>query len=360
VAATERRFLQRNDRNNADMPTLAGNAELINTTLVRLLMAQIVLGDRRQCGADDLRSTARSCMSCGKQRILSRRRRIGYLAMKRAGHLSAKTASVIALAIAATAAFADDEIQVYNAQIAAVGQWTFQQHLNYTFNGRRQPDFSGGLVPNHALNGTPEFAYGVTDWWEVGFYVPFAVSGSGAFLSNGAKIRSLFVLPHAAERNFFYGVNLELSYETPPFSQTHYALEIRPIIGVRNKEWEFIVNPIVDVGLGSLGEADFLPAARLARNLGEDRFIGVEYYSDLGKIGDFLPFEQQRHQLFGVTDFKLGVFDIELGLGYGLTSGSDRLIAKAIIGYDFPVPGDKSQTGGNSLKVPLTMKAPLR
>ena len=89
-------------------------------------------------------------------------------------------------------------------------------------------------------------------------------TGSGAFLSNGAKIRNLFVSPHAAERNFFYGVNFEFSYETPSFSQTHYGLEIRPIVGVRNSEWEFIVNPIVDIGLGALGEADFLPAARLA------------------------------------------------------------------------------------------------
>jgi hypothetical protein len=264
------------------------------------------------------------------------------------------------LALIANVARADDEIQIYNAQIAAVGQWTIEQHLNYTISGGKEPDFPGGLIPNHALNGTPELAYGITDWWEVGFYAPFAVSGSGAFLSNGAKIRNLFVVPHAAEQKFFYGINFELSYETPAFSQTHYALEIRPIIGVRNKDWEFIVNPIVDVGFGALGEADFLPAARLARNLGEDRFLGVEYYTDLGKIGDFLPLQQQRQQIFGVTDFKLGGFDIELGLGYGLTPGSDRLVAKAILGYDFPVPGATSHSNDSGPKLPLTMKAPPR
>ena len=269
-------------------------------------------------------------------------------------------ASVAVLLANTSATLAADEIQIYNAQIAAVGQWTIEQHLNYTIDGRKQPDFPGGLVPNHALNGTPEWAYGITDWWEVGFYAPFAVSGGGAFLSNGAKIRELFVSPHAAERNFFYGVNFEFSYETPAFSQTRFALEIRPIVGVRNSDWEFIINPIVDVGFGALGEADFLPAARLARNLGQDRFIGIEYYTDLGKIGDFPSFEEQQHQLFGVTDFKLGVFDIELGLGYGLTSGSDRLIAKAIIGYDFPVPGATNHANDSGLKVPLTMKAPSR
>lgn len=51
-----------------------------------------------------------------------------------------------------------------------------------------------------------------------------------------------------------------------------------------------------------------------------------------------------------VTDFKLADFDIELDLGYGLTSGSDPLIAKAIIDYDFPVPGSTNKSNGTSLK----------
>jgi hypothetical protein len=130
------------------------------------------------------------------------------------------------------------------------------------------------ITSNHSLQGTPEFAYGITNWWEVGFYLPFAVSGTGEFLSNGAKIRNLFVVPDAGKRNFFYGVNFEIGYEMPQLSPTPWLLEIRPIIGVRNKEWEFIVNPIVDIGFGPGGEPDFAPAARLARNLGEDRFIG--------------------------------------------------------------------------------------
>jgi hypothetical protein len=261
-------------------------------------------------------------------------------------------------ALTASAALAvdqvHDEIQVYNAGIAEVGQWTYEQHLNFAAVGQTMPEFRGGFTSNHSLQGTPEFAYGITDWWEGGFYLPFAVNGSGEFLSNGAKIRSLFVIPNADKRNFFYGVNFELGYEMPQFSPTPWALEIRPIIGVRNKAWEFIVNPIVDVSFGSAGEADFAPAARLARNLGEDRFIGLEYYSDFGKIGNFLPLQQQSQQLFAVTDFKVNVVDVELGVGYGFTSGSDRLIAKAIIGYAFPVPG-KSSEDGNAQNTPLAM-----
>ena len=120
-------------------------------------------------------------------------------------------------------------------------------------------------------------------------------------------------------------------------------LRIRPIIGVRNKEWEFIVNPIVDVSFGSGGEADFAPAVRLARNLGEDRFIGLEYYADFGKIGSFLPLQQQNQQLFAVADFKISKIDVELGAGYGFTTGSDRFVLKAILGYAFPAARKSSE-----------------
>src|SRR5450432_638534 len=156
--------------------------------------------------------------------------------------------------LTAQAAKATDEIQVYNAGIAAPGQFTIQQHLNYIPLGLKDPPFPGGLVSNHSINGTPEFAYGVTDWWEVGLYLPFAIQDQ-KFYSDSFKLRSLFVSPHADQSNFFYGVNFELSNTTPVFSQTRFALEVRPIIGVRNADYELIVNPIVDIGFGKYGQA---------------------------------------------------------------------------------------------------------
>lgn len=163
----------------------------------------------------------------------------------------------------------------------------------------------------------------------------------------------------AAKRDFFYGINFELGYELPQFSLSRWNLEIRPIIGLRNPQWEFIVNPIVDVGFGSNGEADFAPAARLARNLGNDRFVGLEYYADFGRIGDFLPLQQQSQQLFAVTDFKINAVDVELGVGYGFTPGSDGLDVKVIIGYAFPVPG-KSDDGAAATSAPLVMGNSMR
>lgn len=240
-------------------------------------------------------------------------------------------------------AYATDEIQVYNAGIAAVGQLTIQQHLNYVALGLKDPPFPGGLVPNHSLNGTPEFAYGLTEWWEVGLYLPFAVENQ-QFLSDAFKVRTLFVSPNAENRDFFYGVNFEVSNTTPKFAQTRFTLEVRPILGVRSKDWEFIVNPILDAGFGKFGELDFAPATRVARKLGPDTYLGLEYYADFGQIGSLPKLADQQHTLFLVTDFKLGVVDVNFGVGYGLTSSSDRWVVKTILGYAFPVPGSNSSS----------------
>jgi len=247
-------------------------------------------------------------------------------------------ASAAFLAALAQPAKAVDEIQVYNAGIAAPGQFTIQQHLNYIPLGVKNPPFPGGLISNNSINGTPEFAYGVTDWWELGLYLPFAIKDR-QFLSDSFKLRTLFVSPNASERNFFYGVNFEFSNTTPKFSQSRFGMEIRPIIGIRNADWEFIVNPIVDISFGKYGGADFTPAARVARKLGPDLFVGLEYYADFGEIGSFARFADQQHTLFAVTDFKLGDFGVNFGIGYGLTPASDRWVVKTIVGYAFPVPG---------------------
>jgi hypothetical protein len=261
-------------------------------------------------------------------------------------------ASAVLAAGTAQPARATDEIQVYNAGIAAPGQFTIQQHLNYVPLGVKDPPFPGGLISNNSINGTPEFAYGVTDWWEVGLYLPFAIKDQ-QFLSDAFKLRTLFVSPNAEQRNFFYGVNFEFSNTMPRFSQSRFGMEIRPIIGVRNADWEFIVNPIVDISFGKYGEADFTPAARVARKLAPDTFVGLEYYADFGEIGTFARLEDQQHTLFAVTDFKLGVFNVDFGVGYGLTPASDRWVVKSIVGYAFPVPGSSSGTSERGAAGPV-------
>ena len=125
-----------------------------------------------------------------------------------------------------------DEIQVYDAGITAPGQFNLTWHNNFTPSGRTQPAFPGGIIPNHALNGVPEWAYGVTDWFEAGTYLPvYTVTNDGQLLFDSVKLRALFVIPNAHDRTFFYGLNFELSYNAPHWEPSRFSGEMRPIIG---------------------------------------------------------------------------------------------------------------------------------
>src|SRR6202035_2958811 len=107
---------------------------------------------------------------------------------------------------------------------------------------------------------------------------------------------------------------------------------------------------------------DFAPAVRLDRKLAEDTHIALEHFTDLGRADHFFPFQQQQHQLFATVDFKTGEIAIDFGLGYGLTSGSDRFVAKSILTYDLPVPGKSgdSEKAQKPMKPPPTMRASQR
>ena len=240
------------------------------------------------------------------------------------------------LFLAPGGARAADEIQVYNAEINRPGQFSLQLHGNYVPRGRTAAAFPGGMVPDRAFNGTPEFALGITECWEIGAYLPYAVTRGGDFETGGGKLRTLVASPHAHDRRFFYGVNFELSDQPRLFEANHWGSEIRPIIGWRRPPIEFIVNPIVDVVLsGPRRTIDFAPAARLACILSPAWTVGLEHYADFGPIDRFEPRGRQLQEIFAVADYTGRTLDVDFGAGRGLTSGSDDWTVKFILGWGF-------------------------
>jgi hypothetical protein len=227
-----------------------------------------------------------------------------------------------------------DEIQVYDAQIVELGHWNLTWHNNFTPSGRLQPDFPGGVVPDHALNGVPEWAYGVTDWFEAGVYLPlYTLTNTGQLQFDGAKLRTLFVSSHAAERTVFYGVNFEYSYNRPQWESHRFAGEIRPIIGTHLGPLDLIVNPIVDTQYNGLRNLEFVPAERVAYNF--PRFsLALEHYADFGRLRHFAPLAQQSQTLFAVIDIGNSSWGLEFGVGHGFTAASDDLIIKLLLMRD--------------------------
>lgn len=233
------------------------------------------------------------------------------------------------------AAAQTDEIQVYNGDIAAPGVLSLTLHNNYTPSGGRIPAFPGAVVPDHSLNGVPEWAYGVTDWMEAGLYLPlYTLQPGGKAQLDGFKVRALFAVPDAAKRTFFYGLNFEFSVNARRWDPKRYTSEIRPILGWRFGKVEFIVNPSLDNSYLGFSRLDFAPATRLAYNISETWAVGAEEYADLGPLRAFEPRSRQTHQLFGVVDFNGAPVNVEFGAGFGLTPATDRFVVKLILSKD--------------------------
>ena len=230
----------------------------------------------------------------------------------------------------ATATAQTDEIQVYDASIVDKGMFNLTLHNNYTVHGSTEPSFPDGLAPDHRLNGVAEWAYGMTDWFEAGLYLPIYSAASGDAGFQGFKIRTLFVVPHADDRRFFYGVNLEFSYNGEHWDGQRSTSEIRPIFGWHLGAFDLVFNPILDNSYKGASKLEFVPATRFAYNISSKWAVAVEEYDDFGPLEDFYPADQRSHQLFAVFDYSADRFSLEGGVGFGLTEATDDLAIKFI------------------------------
>jgi hypothetical protein len=230
-----------------------------------------------------------------------------------------------------------DEIQVYDSEIADKGKFNLMIHSNFTPSGRTTPDFPSGIVPNHSFNGTAEWAYGVTNWFEQGLYLPvytiYSPGHDGTI--NGFKIRELFVRPHARDHKFFYGINFEFSVNYSYWEQRHITSEVRPIVGVRLGKVDLIYNPIVDTDYtGGFKNLEFVPSTRVAYNFNDKWAAALEEYSDDGPLRKFLPLRDEFHEVWAVADHNSKWVNIEAGVGVGVTHGADRWTLKLMISRD--------------------------
>jgi len=254
--------------------------------------------------------------------------------------ISRAALSTALLALLSQSALAQtDEIQVYDAAIAEPGVFNLTWHNNFTLRGGKTAGTPGGVIPDHSLNGVPEWAYGVTDWLETGLYLPlYTITRDQAFQIDGAKLRLLFVSPHAAERPFFYGVNFEFSVNSRHWNPDRYTSEIRPIVGWHLGPLDVIVNPILDNAYQGASQLQFVPAMRLAWNVSHVWALAAEEYSDFGPVGHLDAPADQSHQLWAVIDHRGPAFAVEAGVGFGLTHAADARVVKLIIEHDLNAP----------------------
>jgi hypothetical protein len=230
------------------------------------------------------------------------------------------------------------EIQVYDATINQPGAPGIELHVNSILSGLRTA-VPPELPPDHQTHFTLEPSLGLTRWWELGGYLQFALRADGNFDYAGVKLRSKLVHSPTTDNPFGVGINLEISRLPDSYDRDRWGAEIRPIATatVGGDRLFFSANPIVDLGLAGPAASvapSFEPAATALYVVGGLCSLGLEYYANLGPIGSWLPANQQEHYLYEVANvLRWRRWEINLGVGEGLTDGSNRLVAKTIVGF---------------------------
>jgi hypothetical protein len=230
------------------------------------------------------------------------------------------------------------EIQVYGSELVEKGRTMVELHSNFTFQGSKNT--SDGTYPtNHQLHETIEITHGFSKWFETGIYIFTSYQSSQGYNWVGDHIRPRVGVPK--EWKWPVGVSLsqEIGYQRRQFSADTWTYELRPIVDKQAGRWYLSFNPTFDRSLHgeSVGQGwVFSPNVKISYDFTKKITGGVEYYGSLGPVPGFDALAQQQQQIFPTIDLNVSPrWEINFGLGVGITRSTDHLIAKTIVGYRF-------------------------
>jgi Putative MetA-pathway of phenol degradation len=230
------------------------------------------------------------------------------------------------------------EIQVYPYDTMEPGRTMFEFHTNFIPSGTK--DTSDGQYANHhQFHETLEITHGWTKHFETGFYFETAyVPGVGEKFT-GFHIRPRFSLPEYESFPFHVSVSLEYAWTQPGFDPNPQTLEIRPIFERVDGRLYLSINPSMSVaakGPDAGSAPSFEPSAKIGWDFSKQVQAGIEYYAETGTVRHFDPMGDQHHMLFPAVDFNVSPdWELNFGVGRGLTGTSEHWIVKGIVGYRF-------------------------
>ena len=227
------------------------------------------------------------------------------------------------------------EIQVYSAPTQAKNSTIFELHSNFTFDGER--NIIENVRPtHHATHETLEVTTGITDNFEIGVYLFTNITPGYGFEIVGTHIRPRITAPDSWKLPVGLSFSAELGLQKSVYATDNWSLELRPIIDKQWNKFYAAFNPTFSVSLVSDFNSKvpvFQPNAKVSYSFFKKANLGIEYYGATGYVNETQPINNQAHAVYFVYDM-VGSVDWELnfGVGLGLTEATDKLVGKVILG----------------------------
>jgi hypothetical protein len=227
------------------------------------------------------------------------------------------------------------EIQVYGAETMDKGQTMFEIHSNYTFKGSK--DIVKGVRPSyHSVHETLEITHGITDNFELGFYLFTNYTPNYGWRIIGSHLRPRIAAPEKWKLPVGLSLSAEIGWQSKEYSPETFSMEIRPIIDKTIGKLYMSLNPVLGVAFKSIDEPSapaFAPNFKASYAASPKFSLGAEYYGDLGPLNQFENLPEQNHALFLVADLYLDPkWEVNFGPGFGLTPATDGFVFKLILG----------------------------
>jgi hypothetical protein len=246
---------------------------------------------------------------------------------------------LVALAQPARAQVDAWEFEVYPAQTVGKGMLELEGLNSFVAKG---PDSgysgtaSGDIPSDQMYRGSLEVTYGLLDNVEAAAYVNIAKPEDEGIRYAGAKFRFRGSLFEQGELPVDLGWYVEFEWnKTPQFDDEKVEFELKPIVSRDLGPFTVSLNPKFEKVLDGPGSSDgfeFGYAAGISYRWKRWLSPGVEFYGGIGLVDDIDPTKEQQHYVFPVVHGELpGGIEYSLGPGFGLTPGSDRVIAKVNI-----------------------------
>jgi hypothetical protein len=231
------------------------------------------------------------------------------------------------------------EVEVFPDEVLERGETELEFHNGVMPSGTRLPDRM--FDPSTHVHLSLEVTHGWTDAFETGLFIETAPAGGDLHATlTGWHVRPKFRFGQWRHVPVHLSVSAEYTF-VKQAGDRHFrqAIAITPILERHGRRFEMSLNPAIEIAVRGPGVASspvLEPSAKVASKLFETMWLGIEYYAETGSIRHFDPLSEQHHLIFPVVDFRTASgWELNVGVGRGLTGSSEHWVVKSIVGVRF-------------------------